>query len=80
MIKDYSGVVELVRRPSWRSGTGRVTLREVWKWPGDPPGGPEVVEDPPGGGTGRETLPEIQKWSGDAPESPELVERPSRRS
>ena len=58
-------------RLSRRSSSGLETLPEVWKWLGDPPGGPEVVGDPPGGVelVGRpswirnwlETLPEVRK-------------------
>ena len=33
----------MVNGLSRRFGSGRVTLPEVWKWSGDPPGGPEVV-------------------------------------
>ena len=81
----------MVGRPSRRSGSGRQTLSEVWKWSVDTRGGPKWSGDPPGGpevvrilpqryGTGREIFTKVRKWSGDPPGSPEVVERPSRRS
>ena len=73
--------------PSRKSRFGREANPEVQNWSGDPPGGPEVVGDPPG--TGRETLPEVRKWSEthpvvlkwsrDPPGDPEVVGRPSWR-
>ena len=52
----------MVGRPSERFCSHLETLREVRKWLGDPPQGPEVV----GwlslrSGRGRETLPEVWK-------------------
>ena len=63
------------------SGTGQETLPEVWKWSGDPPGGPEVVERPSRRyASGWEALLEVWKFSVDRPGGPEQVERPSGRS
>ena len=72
MVRDHPRGEELVGRPSQRSGSSRETLPEVWKWSGDPPGGPEVVRDHPEGeklvgrptqwyGSGRKTLPAVRK-------------------
>ena len=83
--------VELVGRPSLRSGSGQETLPEVQKWSRGPLGGPEVIGRPSrSSGSGRETLQEVRKWSdtipevcnwsGDPPKCPEVVGRPSRKS
>ena len=82
---------DLVGRPSRRSESSRETLSKVGKWSGDPPGGPEVVINPPGrpevvgrpsrrNESGRETCPEVWKWSGDPHGGPEVVGRAYRRS
>ena len=80
MVGDPPCDVELVGRPSRRSGSGRQTRPEVRYWLGD------LLTS----GTGRETLLEVRKWLGDTPGGPvlvgrtslgpELVGRPPRRS
>ena len=49
MVGDPPEGVELVGRPSRRSGTDWQTLPKIQKWSGDYPGGSEVVGDTPGG-------------------------------
>ena len=45
--RDSIGGPEVVDRPTRRSESGRETLPEVWKWLGDPTGGPEWSGDSP---------------------------------
>ena len=91
MVGDHRGGVELVGRPSWKSGSGRrpsrmsesvwETVLEVRKWSRDPPGGPELVGRPyRRSGSHWETVLVVWKWSGDPSGGPEVVGRPSRRS
>ena len=56
-VRKWSG------RPSRRSGSGRGTFAEAWKWSRDLNGGPELVkESSQRSGSGRETLPEIHNF------------------
>ena len=66
---DPLGGLEVVGRPSRRSGSGQETLPEVRKWSGDPPGGSKVVGRPFRGPelVGRHSR-EVRKWSGDTHE------------
>ena len=58
-----------VEGPSWRTGSGRGTLPEVWDGSEDPPGGPGQVGDPTGG---------LQR-SGDHPNGPGRVRGTSHK-
>ena len=59
---DSHGGLELFGRPSLRSGTGRETLPEIWKWSGDHPGGLKLVgRHSWRSGSSRETLAEVRK-------------------
>ena len=73
MIGDPPQGLEVVMRPSGRSGSGQETLREVRKcretlpevskWSGGSPGGSKVVGRPSGRSeSGREIVPEVRKW------------------
>ena len=51
----------------------------VWKWSGDPPGGPKVVKRPSrSSGRGQEALPKVRKWLGVHPGDMEVVGKWSR--
>ena len=60
--------------PSWRSGTGRKALPEVFDRTGGPPGSSGWVWRPSRrSGTGQEALPVGRKWSRGFPGAPGVV-------
>ena len=62
MVGDPPEGVELVGRPSRRSGSGLETLPLIYKWSGDSIGGLEVVGRPfRRFGSGMETVLEVRK-------------------
>ena len=78
----------MVVRLSWRSSSGRETLREVLELSGGPPEGPGVVERPSRSsksptlkfGSGRESLLEVREWSRGPPVVLGVVGRLTQRS
>ena len=55
---------EVVRRPSWMSGSGQEAVLDVREWSGDVPELPGVVGRPYRmSGSGGESLLDVREWS-----------------